>query len=323
MPRPACGNARTAIDAPALIANEDFSHRLFQLLAGAVALDAILKIANASFGVHLSHLSFGMIMTAVAAIGRIVGGVTGFAGRLFALVSVSQRKAVLHQTGGSPGRRGVARGAIGAEQSPMDCRIRVTRRTLARRITKAIVDMALVARYLSMFEFKRKGDGVVESLQAIASVVTGETCVSHRASMICDKAGVLELVTIGARAQHSGISVRAAPQLGGMTGPASQGLTTIVALMTCKTKAELIVRQLHKRRLRQACLPTFVIGMACRTVPWIGDLAVQSLPVCQLVADIDVALGAADCVRSPKRRVALVALRFEIRMCRYSGDGTV
>jgi hypothetical protein len=94
MPGAARGHAGAAIDAPGKIANKDFSHRLFHLLAGPMALDAILNIANASFGVHLRHLGLAMVVATVATVGRIIGGVTGLAGRLFAFISMIEWEAV-------------------------------------------------------------------------------------------------------------------------------------------------------------------------------------------------------------------------------------
>lgn len=152
VPRAAGGDARPAVDALALISNKDLSHSLFQLFASAMALDTLLKIANVRFGVYLRHLCLGMVVAAIAAIRCIVGGVTRLARGLFAIVSVRKGKTMFHQAGGSPGGRSVTRGAAGAELPAMHGRVRVALCALARRVTKAIVDMAFVARHRRMLE---------------------------------------------------------------------------------------------------------------------------------------------------------------------------
>ncbi len=163
---------------------------------------------------------------------------------------------------------------------------------------------------------------MIESLQPVAAVMTGETCLSHRFAVVCEKRRIRAPMTIGAGAHHSRCGL-ADPRLGWMTGSASQRLTGIVALVACKAKAELIMRHLHKRGLRQARLPSFVIGMASGTIPRVGKLAMQSLRVCYLLAHLDMAFRAAGSVRPSKRCMAPVALRFEICMRRHVGDGTV
>jgi hypothetical protein len=202
MSSPARIDAGPAIDALAQIANEDFSHRLFHLLAGPVALGTFLNIANASFGMHLHHLGLAMVMATVATIGRIVGGVTGLAGRVFAFVAMIEWKAVFEQTGGPPACRSMTRGAVGAELSAMDRRVAMALHALARRVAETIVDVTFGASHLGVLEFERKGGGMIKALQAVASIVARETCLSHSRAMVCDKPGVLEPVTIDTRSQY-------------------------------------------------------------------------------------------------------------------------
>lgn len=99
-------------------------------------------------------------------------------------------------------------------------------------------------------------------------------------------------------------------------------MSSVTALMAHKTKAELIVRQFHKRSLRQAGGPSFVIRMTRGTIRRIWEFAVQSLWARHLVADVAVAVHTASPVRPAKRGMAKVALRFEIRVRGHVGDGT-
>ncbi len=287
-----------------------------------MALDAFLNIANACFGVHPRHLGLAMVVAAVAVVGRIVGGVTRLAGRLFAFVAMFEWKAVSDETCRSPACRGVTRGAIGAELSAVDRRVGVALHTLVRCVAEAIVDVTFGASDMGVLEFERKDGGVIESLQAVAPIVARETCLSHGRAMVCDKPGVLEPVTIRTRGQHCSRFIPAALCRGGMTGTACQRLSSVIALMARKTKAELVVRQFHKRCLRQAGGASFVIRMTRGTVSCIGELAVQSLQARRLIADVAVAIHTTGSVRPAKRGMAQVALRFEIRVRGHVGDGT-
>lgn len=293
VPRAARRYAGPAVDAPGQIANKDFSHRLFHFLACPMAPGAVLNIANPSFAVHLRHLRLAMIMATVAGESRIVGRMTGLAGRLFAFVAVIKRKRVLEQTRRSPACGSVARSAVDAELSAMDGRVRMTAHTLARRVTETVIDVTFGASHPRVLEFERKDGGVIKSLQAVAAIVTRETCPSHCRAMVRDKSGVVKAVTISARGQHNRRFVFARLYRGGMTGTAGERLPSVTALVARKTKAELIVRQFHKRCLRQAGRPSSMVRMTRGTFPRVRELAVQTLQACHLFADVAMALHAA------------------------------
>ncbi len=80
---------------------------------------AIPEISNVCFKMNGGHITWRMIVTAVAGVGGVIGGVAHLAIQVLALVAVIDGKGVLDQARGTPTGNGMTRGTIGAELSFM------------------------------------------------------------------------------------------------------------------------------------------------------------------------------------------------------------
>ena len=288
-----------------------------------MAFDAILIIDDVGFNVNGRHIRSGMIVTAIARVGDIVGDVAHLAIGIFALVAVIDRKSVFDQTRRLPTGNGMARGAIFAELSEMHLGIRMARDAIFRRAFETIIDVAFGAGDLGMFAGECVNGLVIKALQSIRAVVTGDTRLAHLFAMIGDIFRVMRLVAIDARRSHGGGLDLGIGRCRGVAGATRQSGIRVIALMVDERKAELVVRETIGRDARQRGVAPFMLGVTRRAILGIAHLGMNAARAGDLLADIGMTFFAEFRRGSLKRRVAQVTLRLKIGVRREIGEWLV
>lgn len=208
-----------------------------------MTLGAVLETGDVGFDVNARHLIRSMIVAAITGKHCIVRGMTQIARRVFAFVSVIEWKWMLDEPRRRPPIDRVTRRTIGSELSAMHRRVGVTLHAVARRSAETIIDVTLYASDLRVFAHERKNSRVIESFQAIGSVVTRQARIAHFAAMIRYELGVILLMTIHARREHRGgfgFPIRCRKTV---TRATRNRRAVKVAFMACQQIAELIVRK--------------------------------------------------------------------------------
>ena len=151
VPFAARADATLALDALALIADQDLAHRLLYPLAGLMTAHTV-RIPLVPADVLLLDLCFVMVMADIARVRAVILQMASLACRVFALGAMCQGEGMFDQARRSPARGRVAGRAISAELTEMRLRIRVTPDAVTRSTFVIAVRVAARARHRFVFE---------------------------------------------------------------------------------------------------------------------------------------------------------------------------